>query len=75
MINGLSLTSSFTGEIHHESYIWDTFHDIDDALMQIDFDVKTCIQRQICLNVKNSMMNVEENRARKIDKFVTGFIK
>lgn len=72
MISSMNL---LTGELHHHSYVWDTFSEIDEALMQIDFDVKSCIQRQICWHVKNSMMNVEENHARKIDKFITGFIK
>lgn len=63
-------------EIHDEEFlVWDTFRSIDRALMEIDFDVRACSQRSICWHVKNSLMNIQENRAGKTDKFITGFIK
>lgn len=71
----LNLDLISLGEIQHDDFVWDTFNKIDKALLQIDFDVRACTQRSICWHVKNSLINIEENRARKIDTFVAGFIK
>lgn len=60
-------------DIHNDEFVWDTFSKIDRALMEIDFDVRACSQRSICWHVNNSLMNLQENRAGKLDKFIAGF--
>lgn len=62
------------GNLQHE-WVYDMFNRIDRALLEIDFDVTACTQRAICWHVKNSIMNVEEKKGGKIDKFVAGFVK
>ena len=62
-------------DTRNNDYLWDTFNQIDKALIEIDFDIRACTQRSICWHVKNSLMNVQENRAEKIDKFINGFVK
>lgn len=63
------------GDVHEEDFVWEIFNKIDNALLQIDFDVTACAQRSICWHVKNSLLNIKENRSRKVDKFIEGFVK
>lgn len=63
------------GELSQEDLMWGTFNSIDEALLEIDFDLAACLQRSVCWHVKNSIINVEEKRAGKIDTFVAGFVK
>lgn len=61
------------GDIHDET--WEMFSKINQALLQIDFDMVACTQRSVCWHVKNSLLNIQENRSRKVDKFIEGFVK
>lgn len=62
-------------DVHHEDFILGILNNIDEALLEIDFDITACAQRSICWHVKNSLLNVQENKARKIDKFIAGMTK
>lgn len=63
------------GEVPSEEYIWDVFAKIENALLEIDFDVRACSQRAICWHVKNSLLNIHENRAGKIDRFIKNVLE
>lgn len=63
----------FIGDVRNDEFFWDLLNNIDHALLEIDFDIMACGARSVCWHVKNSVMNVQENRARKIDKFIAGF--
>jgi hypothetical protein len=62
-------------DIHSEDFAWEIFNNIDSALLDIDFDVMSCIQRSVCWHVNESLMNIQDNRAGKLDKFISGFIQ
>ncbi|KAG5669730.1 hypothetical protein PVAND_000025 [Polypedilum vanderplanki] len=61
-------------KIGHEDFMMTTLSNIDDALLQIDFDIYECAQRYVCCHVKNSLMNIEENRATNIDRVIVNII-
>lgn len=63
----------FAGDIRHDELFWDLLNNVDNALLEIDFDIMACTARSICWHVKNSFINIQENRGRKIDKFIVGF--
>lgn len=56
----------------HEAFVWNILSNIDDALLEIDIDVSECAQRFVCWHVKNSLFNMQENRANNVDKFIIG---
>ncbi|CAG9807697.1 unnamed protein product [Chironomus riparius] len=58
----------------HEAFVWNILNNIDEALLEIDVDVTECAQRFVCWHVKNSLLNMQENRANNIDKFIIGFV-
>jgi hypothetical protein len=58
-----------------DKFDWELLINVDKALNQIDFDVMACMQRSICWHVNESLMNVQDNQAGKLDKFISGFIK
>lgn len=60
-------------DLRNDEIFWDLLDNVDHALLEIDFDVIACTARSICWHVKNSFINVQENRAGKIDKFIAGF--
>jgi hypothetical protein len=62
-----------SGDLQNEEFFWDILDNVDNALLEIDFDVMACTARSICWQVKNSLINIQENRARKIDKIIAGF--
>jgi hypothetical protein len=59
----------------HEDFMWNILNSIDEALLEIDFDISECAQRYVCWHVKNSLINMHENRANNIDKVIVGLIK
>lgn len=59
----------------HEDFLWNIFENIDESLLEIDFDIYNCAQRFVCWQVKNSLLNVNEKRANNFDKFIAGIIK
>jgi hypothetical protein len=59
----------------HEAFVWNILNNIDEALLEIDVDVTECAQRFVCWHVKNSLLNMQENRANNVDKFIIGFVK
>jgi len=58
----------------HDEYYQHVLNNIDDSLMEIDFDILGCTQRSVCWHIKNSLMNVKEEKARSIDRFVAGIM-
>lgn len=59
----------------HEDFMWNILNNIDESLLEIDFDVYDCAQRFVCWQVKNSLLNVHEKQANKVDKFIVSIIK
>lgn len=59
----------------HEDFMWNILSNIDESLLEIDFDIYDCAQRFVCWQVKNSLLNVHERRANNVDKFIVGIIK
>lgn len=45
---------------------------MNNALLKYDLDFKACSQRVICWHVKESLVNVEENKASKFDHIING---
>jgi hypothetical protein len=62
-------------KVEHDDFMWNILSSIDEALLEIDFDISECAQRFVCWHVKNSLLNMQENRANNIDKFLVSFIK
>lgn len=59
----------------HEAFVWNILNGIDEALLEIDVDITQCAQRFVCWHVKNSLLNMQENRANNVDKFIIGIVK
>jgi hypothetical protein len=59
----------------HEDFMWTILNNIDESLLEIDFDIYNCAQRFVCWQVKNSLLNVHERQANNVDRFVVGVIK
>lgn len=55
--------------------MWNILNNIDESLLEIDFDIYGCAQRFVCWQVKNSVINVNEKRGSNIDKFIYGITK
>lgn len=49
---------------------WIILEEIDKALLKYDFDSTACTQRVICWYVKESIVNIEENRPSAIDYLI-----
>jgi hypothetical protein len=45
--------------------------EIDKALLKYDFDTTSCTQRAICWYVKESLANIEEQKASSFDHLIS----
>lgn len=54
---------------------WKIMDQIDGALLKYDLDLKACSQRAICWHVKDSLANVEDNKASSIDHIINGLTR
>lgn len=58
-----------------ENSWWKILDQIDKALLKYDFDTTACTQRVICWHVKDSLANIEENKASTIDHVISGLTR